>query len=379
MKAHRLLLQYALILSAIFGSVVSYACTVASGVAHNGHIWNANNEDGPFGVSNFINVFPKQGDSKYGYYTLSYISPMFGQGGQIQGGMNEAGLTFDFATIDPVNVSSAEGKRAFAAGDDAILPHVLANMGSTEEVVAFFETYWFEDGFLGAQMHVADKSGTFATISPSGIQVTKPGQPLVTTNFDLGGKEQRTSCWRYPIAQSLLSENNASLATMMTLCKKTAQKTGGTMYSNIQNLTTGDIWFFSKHDPDTTVTINIRALLAKGQQSYVFSDLASVSAKEQSESWSEPAAVQLDQAVIDQYVGTYQNQFVGEVVVTAQPNGIHIAAHFAPSETLYAQSENSFFIPDTGLAIEFTIDEGKKTLHLYEHCDWSFSAWDESD
>ena len=211
-------------------STTSYACTIVSGIDCNGQVWNANNEDGPFDVSSFINVFPKSGDTKYGYYTLCYISPMFGNGGKIQGGMNEAGLTFDFAAIEAVNKSELEGKKPFPQGDDAILSYILANLSSTKEVIDFFETYWFENGLLSAQMHVADKNGVFATISPSDIEVVEKGQPLVTTNFDTCGKEDSSSCWRYPIAQSLLAESGANLSTMMALTKQTAQKTGGTMY-----------------------------------------------------------------------------------------------------------------------------------------------------
>ena len=48
-----------------------YACTIASGVDRNGHVWNANNEDGPLRVANFLNVFPRQENTKYGYYTYA--------------------------------------------------------------------------------------------------------------------------------------------------------------------------------------------------------------------------------------------------------------------------------------------------------------------
>lgn len=80
----------------------TYACTTVSAVASNGQVWTCNNEDGEIGVANFINVFPKSLDMKYGYFTFSYFSPKFGEGSRIQGGMNEAGLTFDFNTIHPV-------------------------------------------------------------------------------------------------------------------------------------------------------------------------------------------------------------------------------------------------------------------------------------
>lgn len=72
----------------ILGQYQVYSCTIVSAIARNGNVWNLNNEDGPFGVANFINVFPKSENARYGYYTLSYLSPEYGKGGNIQGGMN---------------------------------------------------------------------------------------------------------------------------------------------------------------------------------------------------------------------------------------------------------------------------------------------------
>lgn len=352
------------------------ACTIISGVDCNGHVWNANNEDGPFNVANFLNVFPQQENTKYGYYTLCYISPMFATGGKIQGGMNEMGLTFDFAAINPVNKSELQNKIPFPAGDEAILTHILGNMSTTKEVVDFFKTYWFENGFLSAQMHVADRNGVFAVISPSGIEIVDNGKPLVTTNFDICGKENQSSCWRYPIASSLLEERGANLSTMMSICKNTAQKTGGTMYSNIQNLTTGDLWFFSKHDADIIVNTNIKDLLAKGEHSYTFSDLRSFTSENNSERWVEPKPVTLEKDVINEYSGIYSNWYIGEIKISAKENAIEMNSHFAPSETLIAKSKNSFFIPNAKIVIEFTEDKenNKRSLHFFENGYWSFSA-----
>ncbi len=69
-----------------------FACTILSGTDLNGHTWICNNEDESFSFKNYINVFPRDGGSKNGYVTLTYGSP----GGKIEGGLNEAGLFFDF-------------------------------------------------------------------------------------------------------------------------------------------------------------------------------------------------------------------------------------------------------------------------------------------
>ena len=77
-----------LMIGVLFKHEATFPCTIVSAMARSGHMWNMNNEDGPFGFANFINVFPKSTNAKYGYYTLSFFSPEFGTGGSIQGGTN---------------------------------------------------------------------------------------------------------------------------------------------------------------------------------------------------------------------------------------------------------------------------------------------------
>ncbi len=104
---------FLLLLAGMLRSTTSFACTIASGIAADGQVWTCNNEDGTTGVANFINVFPKSGEAKYGYYTLSHFSPKHGEGGNLQGGMNEAGLTFDFNAIRRVEQFDPKSKKAF--------------------------------------------------------------------------------------------------------------------------------------------------------------------------------------------------------------------------------------------------------------------------
>lgn len=132
------------ILFSILHQTQTRGYTIVSAVASNGQVWTCNNEDGPIGVANFINVFPKTAEMKYGYFTLSYISPKAGEGGSIQGGMNEAGLTFDFNSIKQVMGFDPKSKKAFPPGDQQILPHILGTMKSVQEVIEFFKIYWFQ-------------------------------------------------------------------------------------------------------------------------------------------------------------------------------------------------------------------------------------------
>ncbi len=289
--------------------------------------------------------------------------------------MNEAGLTFDFNAIPLVENFDPRNKQAFPKGDDAILPHLLATMSSVQEVMDFFDTYWFQDGFVSAQMHVADRNGRFAIISASGIQLVEKGKSLVSTNFDICGKEDGATCWRYPIATQKLSDLGASLSTMISICQETVQKNGATMYSNVQNLTTGEVWFFSKHDPNIIVNTNINDMLSKGRKSYTFSDLRSLVEPRPTNS-EEPTPVVVAESTKNQYVGTYNNPSVGDIVISSHEDGLHFASQFAPSEVLRPKAEDTFYIPGAGISVVFDKDEeGLSTMRLLENGYWSFSAW----
>jgi hypothetical protein len=254
------------------------ACTIFSGVAANGEVWNGNNEDGRLGVATYINVFPKGSSSRFGFYSLSYGSPKNGANGNMQGGMNEAGLTFDFNALEhSYAVVGKDSKKVFPRGDSAILRHVLENYETVEEVVAFFDEYWFKNGFTSAQMHLADRFGHFAIVSPSGSRVLTDRKFQVSTNFRAcgGTKEEAEVCWRFPIATEKLIRNGSSLNSFTDIAQSTAQNSNGdgTLYSNIQNLNTGDIWFFFAQDFRLPFKTSMRELLSLGKRSYLMEDL----------------------------------------------------------------------------------------------------------
>ncbi|WP_340064365.1 hypothetical protein [Ascidiimonas aurantiaca] len=252
------------------------ACTIFCGKAKNGHVWAGNNEDGAYTFDTYINVFPKTEDTQYGYYTLSYFSAKNGESGAIEGGMNEAGLFYDFNSIKRTSVKNIHTKQLFPEGDDRILNHILAHFKTVQEVIDFFDTYWFEMGFTSAQMHVADKYGNFGIIGPSGSRILKNSPYQISTNFDICGNEDSSACWRYPIIHEKLEQGETGLDLFTDICESTSLKgrySNYTIYSNIQNLNTGEIWFFLTSDYDTPFKTSIKALLAKGRKSYRIQDL----------------------------------------------------------------------------------------------------------
>jgi len=249
------------------------SCTIFSGIDSCGEVWFGNNEDFLFSFKNYINVFPKENDTNYGYYTLSRDTPLNGTNAFIAGGMNEAGLTFDFNTVDYYEVKDMHKKAKFPKGDDAILTHILAQFETVEQVAEFFNKYWFEFGFRSAQMHLTDRFGHFAIISPTGSKILTDKQFQITTNYDICSAADGSSCWRFPIATELLSEKEPGLDTFIEVASKTANKGATTTsYTSINNATTKDIWFFHAGDYSKAYKTNLNTMLSQGRKSYLIND-----------------------------------------------------------------------------------------------------------
>jgi hypothetical protein len=248
-------------------------------------------------------------------------------------------------------------------------------MDSVQQVIRFFETYWFQNGFLGAQMHVADRHGRFAIISASGIQLKEKGQSLVSTNFDICGKEDGSTCQRYAKATSMLATREVNLATMVAISKETAGNEN--LYSNVQNLSTGDVWFFStRYAPGITVKMNIRQLLAKGRRSYAFNDLKALTEKRPAYKWIQSKPVSLPDSAKKVYAGTYYNLFTGNIVVDSDKDGIRISSEDGKSNLLLPRSGNVFFMPGEDVRVEFSLDKkrGQMTISMYENGFWAFTG-----
>lgn len=236
------------------------ACTIVSGTDRKGHTWAMNNEDFFHTSSNYVNVFPATGKNTLGYITLTYGSPNSG----IQGGINEAGVFFDMNALPPQNHTLRAGKKPFPHG--SMLVYLLEHCRTVPQFLALWDTYYMPD--MGdVQIHVADKHGNLAIIAPDTI--VKATKQLTSTNFNVcesgPGKQ---SCWRFPIAQNMLAEEGVSQESFVKIAAATSQREfTTTVYSNIHNLSTGDMWFYLAEEYQTPWHTSIAALLRQGSHS----------------------------------------------------------------------------------------------------------------
>ena len=238
------------------------ACTIFSAKDNNGHTWAGNNEDFIFTFRTYLNVAAAT-DSTLGHMYFTYFSP----DDMIQGGANEAGLFFDFNAIPESEYKDYDKKKDYPGGTEALMLYILKNCKTVKEVFALYEKYRDPD-IRSAQMHLVDKFGNLGIIVADSMWITQ-ADFQVSTNYNLCHKNKDgKTCWRFPIAERILRSEEPSLEIFRMICDSTHQRNViNTIYSNIHNLTTGDIWLYYGMDYKNAYKTNIHDLAAMGDTS----------------------------------------------------------------------------------------------------------------
>jgi hypothetical protein len=244
------------------------ACTIFSGKDKKGQIWAGNNEDFYFTFNSYLNLVART-DSTFGYMYLTHFNP----DGFMQGGANEAGLFFDGSTIYPSEYKNYDMKKEFPGGSKQMLHHILKKCKTVPEVLSLFKKYRLQ-GLEAAQFHFADKYGNLGIIVADSMWLTKSDHQ-VSTNYNLcHPNKDGITCWRFPIAESILSTMEPGLETFTMICDSTSRKSrSSTVYSNIHNLNTGEIWFYFGMDYKNAFRTSLKSLLEDGTRSFFISEL----------------------------------------------------------------------------------------------------------
>ena len=238
------------------------SCTIFSARDQNGHTWAGNNEDFVFTFDTYLNIAAHT-DSSLGYIFFTYFS----RDEVLQGGINEAGLFFDFNAIPESEYKDYDKKKDFPGGTEALMRYILSSCKTVKEVFKLYEIYRDPD-IRSAQMHLADKSGNLGIIVADSMWITQEDFQ-VSTNYNLCHKNKDGQmCWRFPIAERILLSEEPGLETFRMICDSTHQRNVvNTIYSNIHNLTTGDIWFYYGMDYKKAYKTNIHDLVIMGDTS----------------------------------------------------------------------------------------------------------------
>lgn len=247
-------------------------CTIISGKAKDGVVWAGNNEDYYFDFDTYLNVLAPEGE-KLGAVSFTYGSP----DNFVQGGVNERGLFFDFNSLPPIPSSQFEDwgeRQEFPEGEDKLVEHILRTASSVHDAIELIEKY--EIDLASAQMHLADRAGNLAIVNASGIRLSEAAHQT-STNFNVftrGPYSGGRVCWRYPLAEKMFEEREIGFETVRNILDATRQpRLFGTIYSNVVNLDTGDVYLYYAGDFAHVLHLHIQDLLKKGSRSYPFRSL----------------------------------------------------------------------------------------------------------
>lgn len=226
------------------------------------------------------------------WYTInSYIQFVPGYGGACgqvyvgtsewyaEGGMNTMGLFYDVAAIPEVEMNDHPEKSTRSDWPPVVMLETCANVS---EAIRFFNNSRF-DTTIWYQFLVADRNGDAAVFAPGSdgewhFIMKGSDEFLVVTNFNLEINPDYAGCTRYNTATNMLENmgTNLTVEYFTTILDEVHNPTGGgieTIYSNICDLTNGEIYLFYSHDFNHVVRFNLEEELEQGPHQYKIADL----------------------------------------------------------------------------------------------------------
>jgi hypothetical protein len=200
----------------------------------------------------------------------------FGYGDRFpQGGMNERGLFFDGAALEP----GSQLLIGDATGDSAILelpdPTEAARQPGRRE--------WTPEGGRRLVEDMMARCGTveaalkaLEAVGPGTTTLRKRGSFQVATNFRQSKTPpSRATCERFKAAERLLSGAAPSRELFRRILKEThAEGEYPTEYSNIYDLKRRTVVVFFRHDFGRSLEIDLAEELRRGRHEYKLSELA---------------------------------------------------------------------------------------------------------
>lgn len=272
------------------------SCTIFS-VEYNGSVFFGNNEDDVGSRKNSRVWFvPASDNTTYGCAYFGFYDNLPG-GDDIDnlaiGGINTKGLCFDANGVPLVFVdtNNVGPKRSSIRDWGAI----LKECASVEEVIQWHQNHNM-GGYWGNQVHWADATGDAVVIGP-GINgwlsfTRKVSDYLISTNFNLVGYNLSNPnisypCTRYTAVQTLLnihlSNDELTLELMRDILDSvhfpSTSEYLGTVYSNIFDLKSGDIYLYILGDYNEVFTLNLYEELEKGEHEMRITMNGSLSSK----------------------------------------------------------------------------------------------------
>lgn len=230
---------------------------------------------------NWSNPFPiiwfqPAEDGKFGYMCFGFqdFSPKAVDWHQQEGGINEKGLFYDFASAEEVEVPRDPNKRDCWP----LMTKVMEECSTVDETLTLFSEYNFRDVWKGHYL-IGDRFGYSAIIEPLTF-IRRNRKYQVATNFLQSKKDPETSTdIRYRLASELFEKSDTISVSLFrrilddTHAEEYNGSWGAPLYSYISDLKSGDVYIYNFHNYDSEVKLNIHEELKKGPHAYLISDL----------------------------------------------------------------------------------------------------------
>ena len=266
------LFSFLLIATFLFSYDIASACTVFNS-SRAGKVLVGNNEDGKYSTDVKIWFVPAEGKS-HGRVLFGWNQLFFFR--QAQGGMNDQGLFFDWALCpksDPPGFSFKKKTATFSLPE-----HILAECSTVDEAIEWLKQYNIL--FIRSHIMLVDRSGKSAVVEWVDGEmkvIRKSDDYQIMTNFWLSHPELGNyPCWRYnKVLEMMAKRNDVSVGHFASIVKTVSEykrseggKESGTIYSNIYDLSAGDVYIYYKRDFENSIKINLESELSKGKQTH---------------------------------------------------------------------------------------------------------------
>ncbi len=233
-----------------------------------------NNEDStnPFPIV----WFEPAKDGKFGgmYFGFQDFSPQAVDWHSREGGINEAGLFYDFASTEEVKVPRDPNKPDCWP----LMNKVMEQCSTVDEALKLFSEYNFRDVWKGHYL-IGDRYGNSVIIEPLAV-IRKSRKYQVATNFLLSKTDPETSTnTRYKAACELFEQSDGiSIDLFRRILDEThlEDRSGfmsTTLYSYVCDLKGGDVYVYELHNYDNVAKLNMTEELKRGGHAYLISSL----------------------------------------------------------------------------------------------------------
>ena len=268
----KMLSLFLLISTFLFSYDNASACTVFNS-SQADTVLVGNNEDWKYSTDVEIWFVPSSGKT-HGRVLFGWNQLFFFR--QAQGGMNDQGLFFDWALCpksDPPKFSFNKNTATFSLSEN-----LLAECATVDKAVAWLKQYNIL--FIRSHIMLADKSGNSAVVEWVDGEmrvIRKSNDYQVMTNFWLSHPGMGNyPCPRYNKVTEMMQNKKAiSVADFASILKTVSEyrrtedgQESGTIYSNVYDLSMGDVYIYYKRDFENSIKVNLESELNKGKHSY---------------------------------------------------------------------------------------------------------------